>query len=1653
MISVVTNMAALQVQNGMKVNTDNKKKSTEKLSSGYRINRAADDAAGLTISQKLRSQVRSLNQGANNGQDGASWVRIGDGTLEEVHDMIHRMNELTVKSLNDTNTDADRAAIQQEFDNLQSEIDRITDSSEFNTKKIFSEHEPTYYQCEGNAEFDNTEVHSVYVPKNTLVVTYKLPEAGSETEKQVSITVPEGEYTTQELADEIEDAIFDSEAKDDGLYMSLTGKGTFNLNLEGGTKISAVEGGLSYLLYDSYSGGAVGCLIGTTVFPDDNARLYIESGRNDEMTFDIEDFSGNKTEKTIKLSSGSYNRDELIDIINSKLSDTSIRATKHGTGIMLGSDEAIISRFKGNMFQIDDARYTSVFYDNVSYGKVDPIASSFTGGAVLDLGNYRDQEHQNFNIKAGVNDTLVFKANGSSTPVSIKLPAQNYNITSMVNTLNSQFSSNGLALRAELYNQGDYYGLKINSTIKGVNSDVGLDPASSAYDTLFVNRSRNVYANDVVYENEVYGRNDVLASFTGGKPFESTQTARYDNLPLEVKSGINDSFSLKVDNSTYEITVPAGNYGSTQGLVNALNTVFGSDTLGSHRGQIEVLIDPVSGSLSIQAKSLDTMIGSINASEIPGNTGYADLFTDSVAVNNIKKTGNTYVSERVFAEPCAITSADNKVTIHSTDNKASYTISLPTGSAVSHADIVSSINNAPQSSVYSEDIVFSDYAVPGYDRGFDTKTGVGSTQTYERQYNASGTTEAGQEGMVGSGHRVDTPATVNISMENTQVTLDSSNNSMSLTLNNVTKTITLDAGTYDSTSLASAMNEKIRENFGSYFGSATVTPDGSYGIKITSILDKADGDKGWGADTNISCSTASSPLIAELSTNRYQATVHSDAILKDSITISSDMNIFKFTYNGSEKSIVLDNGTYNRNTMLEQLNSKLDAAGIPVTASADTYVYSAGSVGFALTLKADNAGDGYSIGMAYNASSGSANEALFGPMNTPAQTTSSGPIKESITIDPSATKFRFTLNGTEKSVDLTAGSYDRNSFISMLNGKMSGAKASINDAGYLTLTSDGKGSGNSVRMTYDSSADSAMRAIWGTRDSVAPEVTASFDSSDHLILTGKDGRQFTIASYDSDLLDSTTSSSTGTPETKSGYTSTIHASMDGVDLNISSSNPLVIDNWNNNLNFQYYRGTEDQYGTAFRITVPNGTYTSYGQLQTALQSSLDASVGTGELTATVNSKGVHIEAVKSGSERAIGTYGRYYRAVDKYSENNGDFYEKVMCSTKTVTEKQGVSSVHGSNFSTDKDQAYTIGRKNVRTQPAKIVLNLNDTLTLDFETPLGTHTFSMKLDPGTWQGKSLTDMIQKKLNDQLKAAGYPENMIEVDTGRISNNVAGSDNANALNFILSDSMNMPAGKYVIDGIGGNAAFSVFYQTEGDLIPAYIMGAKDLRGGITVEDGKNVLSFTTDGNDYEFAIEPGEYTGSELTDKINDQLTAQNAPVRAELDDSTGALKLSQKKMGNHPITDIGGSAKSSLMYNENGRISDDKGDIDIQMSGVYDDVIKIERPRCDSTSLGINTITVTKRKYAEKALGRLSEALNKVSSIRSKFGAEQNRLEYAIAINQNSAENTDAADSRLADTDMSGEIVKLAKHNIVQQAAEAMLTQANNTTQGVLTLLR
>ena len=575
MIVLTHDLVAMNVQRQFKVNTDKNKKTTERLSSGYRINRAADDAAGLTISEKMRAQIRGLNQGTENAQDGISWVQIGDGALNEVHDMLHRMTELSVQSLNDTYTAEDRAAMEAEFSELQRQIDGITQNTQFNTLNIFSEHDPTYYSMEGNITWPNDQVHDVYSPDNQLVISYR--EKSDDPPVSVTITVPEGSYTTRELADEIEDAIADSAlAVKPKFNFEYSAKGTFNANLEGGARIESLSGGLSSLLNRTNTGGSTGALIGTTIFKSDNVRLPITTGKNDSMTFVIEDFSGGKTQKTLTLPSGSYTRDEIIDMINSRLSDTNVSATKRGTGIMLSGDDCIISKFKGNMFQIDGAQYTSVFYDNVYHGEVRLTPGTFTGGAVLPTSSYsngRDVEHSAFSIVSGVNDQLTFKPNGTDTATTITIPQGRYMTGDMVSKLNELFNSNGLGLTARSYQSGNFSGIMITSKLDGATSDVGLSESSSAFNTLFVERKYNQYGTQAVITNE--NTQDRTSVFSGGKEFTNSS---YNNLPITISSGTNDKFVLTLDGNAHTVTVPSGTYTTVDAVVTAINT--GLDNAG-----------------------------------------------------------------------------------------------------------------------------------------------------------------------------------------------------------------------------------------------------------------------------------------------------------------------------------------------------------------------------------------------------------------------------------------------------------------------------------------------------------------------------------------------------------------------------------------------------------------------------------------------------------------------------------------------------------------------------------------------------------------------------------------------------------------------------------------------------------------------------------------------------------------------------------------------------------------------------------------------------------------------------------------------------------------------------------------------------------------
>ena len=126
------NMQAANANRMLNVTTGQQAKSTEKLSSGYRINRAADDAAGLTISEKMRKQIKGLDRASTNAEDGVSAVQTAEGALTEVHSMLQRMNELATQSANGTNSNTDRKAIQDEIDQLTTEIDRVSETTKFN---------------------------------------------------------------------------------------------------------------------------------------------------------------------------------------------------------------------------------------------------------------------------------------------------------------------------------------------------------------------------------------------------------------------------------------------------------------------------------------------------------------------------------------------------------------------------------------------------------------------------------------------------------------------------------------------------------------------------------------------------------------------------------------------------------------------------------------------------------------------------------------------------------------------------------------------------------------------------------------------------------------------------------------------------------------------------------------------------------------------------------------------------------------------------------------------------------------------------------------------------------------------------------------------------------------------------------------------------------------------------------------------------------------------------------------------------------------------------------------------------------------------------------------------------------------------------------
>ena len=302
------NMQAMNANRMLNVTTSTQAKATEKLSSGYKINRAADDAAGLTISEKMRKQIKGLDRASTNAEDGVSSVQTAEGALTEVHSMLQRMNELAVQAANGTNSESDRSAIQDEVNQLTTEIDRVSETTKFNET----------YLLKG----DDSSTKNVYMQghdaglKGTLTdgaksATFVMdtPEAGDK------LTIGGKEYTIGALKDDVtttvDDKLKTAGKYTDGSTIEIDGK-TYTLEVKADALAGIKDADGNYAYLDATN---------KVAFAKDPTQVTVGAGNGVKLA-DMTKFLGGTVDdgSTVKIGSD-FSLSAMVDKDNNKVDD------------------------------------------------------------------------------------------------------------------------------------------------------------------------------------------------------------------------------------------------------------------------------------------------------------------------------------------------------------------------------------------------------------------------------------------------------------------------------------------------------------------------------------------------------------------------------------------------------------------------------------------------------------------------------------------------------------------------------------------------------------------------------------------------------------------------------------------------------------------------------------------------------------------------------------------------------------------------------------------------------------------------------------------------------------------------------------------------------------------------------------------------------------------------------------------------------------------------------------------------------------------------------------------------------------------------------------------------------------------------------------
>lgn len=1677
------------LNNSRKKTTGKLGKALEKLSSGFEINRAADDAARLAISEKTRSILAGLEQGTKNINDGISYLHTQDGAAQEIHDMLTRLEELAVQAANDTYSDVDRAAIDSEYQQLLDEIGQITDTSHFNGVPLFEKHLEQYELCEGVVVHeDKIEVNSSNMP---IKIGYTLDGK----QREYEISVPSGSYYADELADIIDTQLYDEVPE---LIIGVNSDGQFTMQVESG-RLDYIGGPGATLFYEGSIGSSDGYLLGVTVFQSEKAKLTIFNGENDVMSFRL---GSDDTLYSVTLDAGQYTRSELIDHMNQKLSaaglPSEVRAvaeTNKDGGLIIGlTSEKTLTGLSGNFIKMDNK--SSPIYDIANYGYTDNRASVLTGKRVIG---------SNLEILRGRNDyfTLDLKwygddASQQSKKITVKLldDSENERIYStpadLIARINDQIGD--LPFTASISDSGTIV-IKSEQFGDKCNVDLVESEAPSGY---------------MVYDLFDAGSLNKLNPSQTTSQFTSASLTAKKTLEnsIEIPADENKlSFTINTDSGSQklDITLAAGTYTRSQ-LKDALNNAI-TNNYPALDGK---LIFNVGSNISLSAVKFDGAdIKSISASS--SASAYSRLiggvyYTDSYSITDGKE--ESYQSS-------SSTMPSGKPAVSST--------------AGTSKNVVSYVDQTTKTSQRQENYINYTKVTPTIKNGYEEAIENG-------------------ESFVGDEQVTKYPATMTLKNVMTQFTADGSslrdiNLNLSIGDENGTKSfnILIPKGSTSAQAL-----EKINEGLGS---SATAVVNGSDLVLTTAS--KGKDVKISCSDCTMTYSASKNGLAGN--SEAVVDKEHNRVYIPSSMTIPNVASQIPFTVDGTNDkfnfktgstnyNLTLEHKTYNSASELaEELNAKISFSdgGTPkttVTVGSDgkslvfkgpatetgtftinssstceiyktkqvastsgnpNYNPTTGKIETPATLTAAGFSSHFpmtvnssnnTITLSYKSPSGTENITITIPDGTyNSASAAADAIKQQVANDPdlsSKIKVSYTSSGlvfetvgkgSGYTLSNLGGSAGIDKYIKTSNvgngGEVDSSTnkvlypASISNSNFSTLFNNGvleiNSSNKHFALTINGSTvefNLTEGKYSGTSgmNSIVSQLNTALSGKATATVSGSTLKIVTVGKGSSQKI--TMSGKNTSPIFKCANSVGKESTVSRIDrrCSITGRNKITsidIHDYDNKMSFEYsveVNGSQVS-GTA-DITLDAGTYTAQ-TLADAIQAKIDEKVGPNQLKVTNSNGYITISGATPSDTRTIRNFSG--RLFDKVFQNAS--YYSTSIHTEVAGQSLGskLSYIIGRNELLPENEDEVESGKNVT-----IYSGLNDSVIFDLNYAGNVYKVEFEIPAGNYTRKELAEAIQtegrKAFSTMTDHSGehFPEDFFNASIGLtplgVPENNTGISSSDKLVFWckLPDDGRNGEVTTIIDGVRGNSAYRIFYDATKSPQPTTFIGKPDLSDGVLITDENDTIGFSLDGEPCTVKIQHGSHSLTELTEILNHELKAMNSIVRAGERD--GHLMFYTTDNGDFVFDSFTGNAADYLIYGGVGR--DEDTEIGIHTGRRTDSYIMYDKARIDEHLMRINTTGITSIERALKAINRLEDANNSLSLVRAKAGAYENRSQHSLMNNENYIENLKASESRMRDANMAELYADYTKNQIISEAQNSVFTQMQENQKSVLNLL-